>query len=65
MSFTSVDLPDPETPVTGDHAPEGELDVDVLQVVLPGTLHGEPSPLRLPAARPGTGISAGRSGTAR
>ena len=37
MSFTSVDLPAPETPVTQSDA-ERDLDVDVLQVVLAGAL---------------------------
>ena len=36
MSLTSVDLPEPETPVTAVNSPSGKLDVDVLQVVLPG-----------------------------
>ena len=37
-SFTSVDLPDPETPVTRQ-LPDRELDVDRLQVVLSGAEH--------------------------
>ena len=34
ISLTSVDLPEPETPVTQTSFAERELDVDVLQVVL-------------------------------
>jgi hypothetical protein len=34
MSLTSVDLPDPETPVTQVNVPSGKLDVEVAQVVL-------------------------------
>ena len=40
MSLTSVDLPEPETPVTAIRQPERERDVDVAQVVLPGPAHG-------------------------
>jgi hypothetical protein len=36
MSLTSVDLPEPDTPVTATKQPERELDVDVLEVVLAG-----------------------------
>ena len=35
-SCTSVDLPDPLTPVTHVSVPSGNVDVDVLQVVLAG-----------------------------
>ena len=34
MSFTRVDLPDPDTPVTPTRQPSGKRDVDVAQVVL-------------------------------
>ena len=33
MSFTSVDLPEPETPVTTVITPSGKVDVDILQIV--------------------------------
>ena len=36
-SCTSVDLPEPETPVMHDHHVERDLDVDALQVVLAGS----------------------------
>ena len=41
MSLTSVDLPDPDTPVTAHEHAERELDVDVLEVVLAGAAHDE------------------------
>ena len=34
MSLTSVDLPEPDTPVTATKQPSGNVDVDVLEVVL-------------------------------
>ena len=49
MSSTSVDLPDPETPVTATKQPERELDVDLLQVVLAGALDADEA---LRVARP-------------
>ena len=42
MSRISVDLPDPETPVTATKLPSGIGDVDVGQVVLAGALDDEP-----------------------
>ena len=47
MSLTSVDLPEPDTPVTATKRPERERHVDVAQVVLPGADDGE-------LARPGS-----------
>ena len=47
MSLTSVDLPEPETPVTATNSPSGNDDVDVLQVVLAGAVDGQ-----LAAGRP-------------
>ncbi len=41
VSFTSVDLPEPETPGDRDELADRELDVDVLQVVLGGAAHPE------------------------
>jgi hypothetical protein len=41
MSLTSVDLPEPETPVTATKQPSGNDDVDVLQVVLAGADDGQ------------------------
>ena len=41
MSLTSVDLPEPETPVTATNSPSGNDDVDVAQVVLAGAVHGQ------------------------
>ncbi len=38
----SVDLPEPETPVTQVKAPDGEADVDAAQVVHARAAHGEP-----------------------
>ena len=38
ISLTSVDLPEPETPVTQQNVPSGIFDVDVLEVVLRGAL---------------------------
>ena len=46
MSFTSVLLPEPETPVTQVSRPTGKLRVDVLQIVLasrPRTVSQRPS----------------------
>ena len=51
MSRTSVDLPEPDTPVTVMKQPERELDVDVLQVVLAGAPDDEPLLARRPALR--------------
>ena len=42
MSRTSVDLPDPETPVTVTKLPSGMLDVDVVEVVLAGPVDDQP-----------------------
>ena len=50
MSLTSVDLPDPETPVTATKQPEREADVDVLEVVLAGAVDGELAARRRRAA---------------
>ncbi len=36
MSLISVDLPEPDTPVTDDQAAERDVDVDAAQVVLAG-----------------------------
>ena len=33
MSFTSVDLPEPETPVTTVSRPSGRVEVDIFQIV--------------------------------
>ena len=41
MSLTSVDLPEPETPVTATKQPSGKRDVDVLEVVLAGAVDGQ------------------------
>ena len=41
MSLTSVDLPDPDTPVTAISVPSGNFTVRLLQVVLPGADHGQ------------------------
>ena len=47
MSLTSVDLPEPETPVTATNSPSGKRHVDVAQVVLAG-----PDDRELPARGP-------------
>ena len=62
MSLTSVDLPDPETPVTAVNTPEREGDVDVLEVVLPGAVDRQP-PRRVggpPDVRHRDGLLAGQ-----
>ena len=46
MSLTSVDLPDPERPVTATKLPERERDRQVAQVVLARAVHDQ-----LPAGR--------------
>ena len=50
MSLTSVDLPEPDTPVTATNSPSGNADVDVLQVVLVGAVDGELAALGARAA---------------
>ena len=58
MSLTSVDLPDPDTPVTAMKRAERERHVDVAQVVLAGALdHQLPARDRAAAGAAGTGIS--------
>ena len=57
ISLTSVLLPAPDTPVTRDQ-PEREVDVTVLQVVLPRALDAEAAPLPL---RRSAGTSIARS----
>jgi hypothetical protein len=42
VSLTSVDLPEPETPVTQVKRPTGSATVDVLQVVAARALDPEP-----------------------
>ena len=56
MSLTSVDLPEPDTPVTATKQAERELDVDVLEVVLAGAPDDEPLVARRDGACAGTGI---------
>ena len=44
MSLTSVDLPEPDTPVTDVSTPERERHVDAAQVVFAGADDGELPP---------------------
>ena len=54
--MTRVDLPEPETPVTQQNTPSGNVDVDVLQVVLAGA-PDRPARRSACAALAGTGIA--------
>ena len=66
MSLTSVDLPEPETPVTATKQPSGNAHVDVAQVVLARADHGELAALgRAAAGWPGSAIARGRTGRRR
>ena len=57
MSLTSVDLPEPDTPVTDDEAAERERHVDVAQVVLARADDRElPLSGRPAGGSPGTGM---------
>ena len=66
MSLTSVDLPEPDTPVTATNSPSGNDDVDVAQVVLPGAEDGQLAARRCAGGgSAGPGSRGGRRGTAR
>ena len=56
MSRTSVDLPEPDTPVTATKLPSGIVDVEVVEVVLAGALDHELLAGRAAGATAGTGI---------
>ena len=57
MSLTSVDLPEPDTPVTATKRAERELDVDVLEVVLRAPRGPRASPRATCAGPSGTGMT--------
>ena len=65
MSLTSVDLPDPLTPVTAVSSAERNPDVDVLQVVLARAADDELALERAAGAPPASESSARRSDTRR
>ena len=68
--MTSVDLPEPETPVTQVKAPTREADVDAAQVVHAGAAHREPLERQAAlagqgdAAAPGEVVAGERAGSA-
>ena len=65
MSLTSVDLPDPETPVTATRQPSGNETSMSLQVVLAGAADGDHLAGARVGAGPGPGWSACPRGTGR